>query len=76
MSEAACRILDFGFRELCLHKISVSHFSTNAASEKLIKRLGFRHVGEQIEEFEKNGVWHNHKIYEILHSEFLNVPLR
>jgi [ribosomal protein S5]-alanine N-acetyltransferase len=71
MTEAADRVLRFGFQELRLHKICVSHFSVNAASEKLVKRLGFRYVGEQIEEFEKNGVWYNHKNYEILDREFI-----
>jgi len=70
MTEAGRRVVQFAFEELKLHKLVVSHFSENAASENLIKRLGFRYVGEQIEEFQKRGVWHNHKLYELLESEF------
>lgn len=70
MLEAAHCVTQFGFEKLGLHKICVSHFSTNEASEKLIKRLGFRYIGEQLEEFQKNGVWHNHKNYELLDNEF------
>jgi RimJ/RimL family protein N-acetyltransferase len=70
MTEAGRRVVEFAFKELRLHKLVVSHFSNNAASENLIKRLGFRYVGEQIEEFQKDGVWHNHKLYELLASEF------
>jgi len=70
MTEAGRRVLQFAFDELRLHKIFVSHFSDNEASENLIKRLGFRYVGEQVAEFQKNGVWHNHKLYELLDSEF------
>jgi RimJ/RimL family protein N-acetyltransferase len=70
MTEACLRVLEYGFRELGLHKISVSHFSVNSASENLIKRLGFKYVGEQIEEFQKDGSWHNHKNYELLKQEF------
>lgn len=70
MTEAGRRVLEFAFNELGLHKIFVSHFSNNAASENLIKRLGFRYVGEQLEEFQKNGVWYNHKNYELLDKEF------
>lgn len=70
MTEAGRRVLEFAFDELKLHKLFVSHFSDNAASENLIKRLGFRYVGEQLEEFEKDGVWQNHKLYELLESEF------
>jgi RimJ/RimL family protein N-acetyltransferase len=70
MTEAGRRVVQFAFEELKLHKLFVSHFSDNAASENLIKRLGFRYVGEQLEEFQKDGVWHNHKLYELLESEF------
>ena len=70
MTEAGRRVIQFAFEDLKLHKLFVSHFSENAASENLIKRLGFRYVGEQIEEFQKRGVWHNHKLYELLESEF------
>src|SRR6185295_11668744 len=51
MTEAGRRVLQFAFQELGLHKIFVSHFSINRSSENLIKRLGFRYVGEQLEEF-------------------------
>ncbi len=70
MTEAGRRVLQFAFAELKLHKLFVSHFSDNLASENLIKRLGFRYVGEQLEEFQKDGQWHNHKLYELLESEF------
>lgn len=70
MAEAGQRVLQFAFGELKLHKLLVSHFSSNLASEKAITRLGFRYVGEQREEFQKDGVWHNHKLYELLESEF------
>ncbi|MCU1268256.1 MAG: acetyltransferase [Acidobacteria bacterium] len=71
MTEAGQRVLQFAFQEMKLHKIFVSHFSVNDASGNLIKRLGFRYVGEQIEEFQKHGVWYNHKNYELLEREFL-----
>lgn len=70
MTEAGQRVLQFAFGQLKLHKLFVSHFSNNVASENLIKRLGFRYVGEQIEEFQKDGEWHDHKLYELLESEF------
>jgi len=70
MTEAGHCVLQFAFGELKLHKLFVSHFSDNQASENLIRRLGFRYVGEQLAEFQKDGVWHNHKLYELLESEF------
>lgn len=70
MTEAIDQIMHFGFQELKLHKICVSHFSPNSSSEKLIKRLGFRYVGEQLDEYQKNGIWYNQKNYEILDREY------
>lgn len=74
MTEAGRCVLQFAFGELKLHKLFVSHFSDNLASENLIRRLGFRYVGEQLDEFQKDGVWHNHKLYELLESEFQFTP--
>ena len=71
MTEAANHVLKFAFNDLELHKICVSHFSENEASEKLIKRLGFRFVGEQVEEYQKDGIWHNQKNYELIKKEFI-----
>jgi [ribosomal protein S5]-alanine N-acetyltransferase len=70
MTEAGRRVLAFAFQDLKLHKLFVSHFSVNDASGNLIKRLGFRYVGEQIEEFQKQDVWYNHKNYELLDREY------
>jgi len=75
MTEAGRRVLQFAFEELKLHKLFVSHFSVNEASGNLIKRLGFRYVGEQLEEFQKDGVWYNHKNYELLDREFTDQTL-
>ena len=74
MTEAGRTVIQFAFGELKLHKLVVSHFSDNQASENLIRRLGFRYVGEQVAEFQKDGVWHNHKLYELLETEFQSPP--
>jgi RimJ/RimL family protein N-acetyltransferase len=70
MTAAVRRVMQFAFQELGLHKLCVSHFGDNIASQRLIQRCGFRYVGEQIEEFQKDGVWHNHCLYELLAHEF------
>lgn len=70
MTEAAEIALKFAFDELGLHKLCVSHFGANDDSRRLIIRLGFRQIGEQIAEFQKAGVWHNHILYEMLIDEF------
>lgn len=72
MVEALRQIMEFAFRDIGLHKICVSHFTPNIASENVIKRLGFRYVGEQLKEYSKNGNWYNQKNYELLETEFCN----
>lgn len=71
MTEAAKEVLRFGFEEVKLHKITVAHFSENKPSEKVIKKLGFRFIGEQKQHFLKHGKWHDHKLYELLAEDFL-----
>jgi RimJ/RimL family protein N-acetyltransferase len=75
-TEACQAVLQFAFKDLGLHKIVVGHFDANTASENLIKRLGFRYIGVQVEEFMKGGVWHDHKSYELLARDFRTAPSR
>ena len=72
-TEAGRAVLAFAFGPLKLHKVHVSHFGGNAASRALIQRLGFRHVGVQLQEFQKDGVWHDHHLYELLSHEFASM---
>ena len=69
-TEAGIAALRFGFGTLGLHKVHVGHFGVNTASRALIERLGFRPVGIQRQEFSKDGVWHDHHLYEMLDAEF------
>lgn len=66
MTEAGKAVVQYAFTELDLHRLVVSHFSINESSEKLIKRLGFRFIGEEKHAFKKEEIWHNHKLYELI----------
>jgi ribosomal-protein-alanine N-acetyltransferase len=44
-TEAAQRILQFGFEKLALHKIHAHHFSRNAASGRVMQKIGMKHEG-------------------------------
>ena len=66
MTEAGEAVIQYAFNDLDLHRLIVSHFTINSSSEKLIKRLGFRYIGEENDAFQKQGVWHNHKLYELI----------
>jgi ribosomal-protein-alanine N-acetyltransferase len=68
-TEAAAAIAKFGFNALLLHKIRVYHAADNPASGKTIAKLGFRFVGEEKEAYQKNGLWHHLRHFELLASE-------
>lgn len=70
MTEAAKAVIQFAFDKLQLHRITIGHFSENPCSERVIQKLGFRLIGEGKEYAFKHGKWHNHKIYEMLESDW------
>ena len=70
MTEACKAVLEFAFTNLKLHKVIAFHASDNPPSGRVIQRLGFRYVGEELEAFCKNERWHDLKQYEILEREF------
>lgn len=74
-TEAAAAVTAFGFCKLHLHKMRVYHAADNPASGRTIEKLGFRCVGEEKEAFQKNGVWHHLRHFELLESEFQQAKL-
>lgn len=73
MSEACKRVIKFAFTDINLHRLTVGHAAENKASEALINKLNFRFIGEEKEAFKKNGTWLNHKLYELLESDFYKI---
>lgn len=55
MTEAAQRMLKFGFEELGLERISVGCFARNKASARVIEKLRFKYEGCARHEFRKDG---------------------
>lgn len=53
MTEAARRVLGFGFTELGLERISVGCFSRNEGSARVIEKLGFTYEGVARGEYKK-----------------------
>lgn len=46
-TEAASRVLEFGFTAMKLNRIYASHFTTNPASGHVLKKIGMHHEGTQ-----------------------------
>jgi len=68
--EAARLLIDYGFQQLNLHRISSYAFAFNERSIKLHKKLGFREEGRLRQATFKNGQYHDHVQFGILREEW------
>lgn len=71
-SEAAGYLLDIAFRQLGLHRVSGQLEERNAASARVLEKLGMRREGLMIENEFVKGEWQSEIIYAILDREWLN----
>jgi RimJ/RimL family protein N-acetyltransferase len=69
-TEAARLIINYGFQQLNLHRISSGAFAFNERSIKLHKKVGFREEGRLREAFFKNGQYHDLVLFGILREEW------
>jgi RimJ/RimL family protein N-acetyltransferase len=72
-SEAARKLLDYLFRVLNLHRVIADCDVDNAASIRLLERLGFRREAHYIESFwfESESRWGSEYLYAILQREWI-----
>ena len=69
-TEAAREMLRYGFQGLGLHRIFASHFGHNAASGRVLKKLGMRYEGCQREHIRKWDQFLDSELYGILRHEW------
>jgi RimJ/RimL family protein N-acetyltransferase len=69
-TEAARELLRYGFEDLRLHRIFASHFKHNAASGRILVKLGMRHEGCQREHLRKWGQLVDLELYGMLRQEW------
>lgn len=69
-TEAAARVLDFGFRELSLHRIEARHMAGNGASHRVMEKLGMTEEGTFRESYLVNGKYRTVTICSILDTEY------
>lgn len=67
--EALYRILQYGFEELNLHKVSGEAFNHNRPSQRMFEKLGFTHEGTLAEERFKQGQYRDVERYGLLRSD-------
>lgn len=70
ITAAAELVLEWGFSEWKLHKVKIGHVKHNGASQAVIKKMGFRRVGIERNEFHWHGRWMDHFLYELLATEW------
>lgn len=68
-TEAARLMINYGFQQLNLHRISSSAFGFNERSIKFHKKVGFREEGRLLQAIFKNGQYHDLVLFGILREE-------
>lgn len=58
------------FEELSLHRLQIAIIPRNAASRRVVEKLGFRDEGLAVRYLEINGVWEDHIRYAITAEEW------
>jgi ribosomal-protein-alanine N-acetyltransferase len=71
-TDAARTLIDFGFRELGLHRISAAIGPDNAASIALVKRLGMQYEGRIRHHVFTNEAWRDSLLYSLLAKEWVS----
>jgi [ribosomal protein S5]-alanine N-acetyltransferase len=69
-TEAARAMLDFGFTELKLHRISAYCIAENSASSRVLERVGMRREGVQRQKEWMKGRWWDTYMYAMLRHEW------
>jgi ribosomal-protein-alanine N-acetyltransferase len=69
-TEATTLMLNFGFRELELHRIQAACGPENRASQRLLARLNFTPEGRIRDHVFTNGAWRDSLLYSILDHEW------
>jgi ribosomal-protein-alanine N-acetyltransferase len=70
MAEAATAATRWGFETLGLHKITIGCIEGNAASKKIIERIGYRYLCKMEDDVWRDGRWWSHLRYEMTASEW------
>jgi [ribosomal protein S5]-alanine N-acetyltransferase len=68
--EAVVLLLQFSFEELGLHRIQIPIVPRNAASRRVVDKIGLRDEGTALRYLEINGVWEDHVRYAMTVEEW------
>ena len=63
-------VVDFAFEEARLHRVQAAVMPRNAASMRVIEKLGFRREGEALRYLRIAGAWEDHLIFAVTSEEW------
>lgn len=69
-TDAARTLVDYAFTELRLHRIQAKAFDENAASRRVLEKVGFRHEGVLRAHWFRDGDHEDVHVYGLLEPEF------
>lgn len=69
-SEATAALVKFGFDELRAHRLWAHVFVGNTASERVLRKLGFRYEGCALQAFFVREKWFDLQTFAMLRSEW------
>ena len=76
VTEAARALVDHAFARLALHRVWASCLPENAASWRVLEKLGFRREGFLRQNLRIHGEWRDSFLYAVLASEWSAAPSR
>jgi [ribosomal protein S5]-alanine N-acetyltransferase len=65
-TEASKAIMEFGFKNLSLHKIIIAHAVNNSESRRICEKLNFKQYAHEHDAFMKDNKWHDLIWYELI----------
>lgn len=72
-TEAAKRMLHYGFTEMELNRVHSCHLTLNPASGNVLKKIGMKHEGHQPQHIKKWGKYEDLELYGILKADYLKL---
>jgi ribosomal-protein-alanine N-acetyltransferase len=73
MTEAVGEVVRFAFEELGLHRVQAAVMPHNAASLRVLEKLGFRKEGESPRYLQIAGKWADHDVFAVTREEWPEV---
>ena len=64
-TEVLKAVIRFAFEELEVERILVDHMTQNAASGKVMRKAGMKHIGTEAGKYEKIGIRYDAEVYEL-----------